>query len=128
MSEVRSSVDKSDSSSFEDLGIASDLADERIDQNKDVIPEDDEWMDVLGSGHLKKRVIYAFIFHRDVSPMYVLPNNIIFVMIIIITYAHTEKFFRFCNLIFSKHFYTGTRTLDTCVTKSRIILVFVKTE
>lgn len=63
MSEARSSVDKSDSSSFEDLGIASDLADENIEQNKDVKPEDDEWMDVLGSGHLKKKVIYVFFIH-----------------------------------------------------------------
>lgn len=73
MSEARSSVDKSDSSSFEDLGIASDLADEHInEQNKDVKPEDDEWMDVLGSGHLKKRVIYAFFVYGHISR---LPNN-----------------------------------------------------
>lgn len=62
-------VDKSESSSFEDLASAS-IAEEieeakaeaaaaEKDKSKDEGPKPDEWQDVLGSGALLKKVIYV---------------------------------------------------------------------
>lgn len=63
-------VDKSESSSFEDLAsaaIAEEIEEAKLaeaaaadkDKSKDDGPKPDEWQDVLGSGALLKKVSYA---------------------------------------------------------------------